>query len=163
MSTLVVAGYDGQFKAEEVRLALRKLQREDLMDLDDAVVAAKDGRGKFTLHQAFDPTTSEAIRGGFWGLLTGMLFLSPLLGMAVGARGGSVAGALSEMGIGEPFMRSLAAAMTPDSSTLFVLVRKAELDRVASELKGTGGKILKTSLTHENAERLQAAMSDARA
>lgn len=160
MSTLVVAGYHDQFKAEEVRLALRKLQREDLMDLEDAVIAVKDPKGKFKLHQAFDPTAGEAIRGGFCGLLTGMLFLSPLLGMAAGARGGTVAGALSDMGIGEQFIKSLAATMKPDSSALFVLVRNPEGDQLVSELKGTGGKVLKTSLTHENAARLQAALSE---
>jgi uncharacterized membrane protein len=41
---------------------------------------------------------------------------------------------------------------------LFVLVRKATPDKVLEELKGTGGKILKTSLTHEREEKLQAAL-----
>src|SRR5579871_5548374 len=116
MSTLVVAGYHDQFKAEEVRLAFRKLQREDLIDLEDAVIAVKDAKGKFKLHQAFDPTAGEAIKGGFCGLLTGMLFLSPLLGAAVGARGGTVARALIEMGIDDQFMKSLVTTMKPDSS-----------------------------------------------
>jgi len=35
MSTLVVIGYDDQHKAEEVRLALAKLQKEYLIDLED--------------------------------------------------------------------------------------------------------------------------------
>ena len=42
MSTLVVVGYDDQFKAEEVRLTLKKLQKDYLIDLEDAVVAVKD-------------------------------------------------------------------------------------------------------------------------
>ena len=45
MSTLVVVGYDDQFKAEEIRLALKKMQQEYLIDLEDAVVAVKDQRG----------------------------------------------------------------------------------------------------------------------
>ena len=118
---------------------------------------------QFKLHQAFDPSIGQAIRGGFWGLLVGTLFLSPGLGMVIGARGGTVSSALSDMGIDEQFMSSLAATMTPGSSTLFVLVRSADPDAVLSELKGTGGKILKTSLTLEKARRLQAALSDARA
>jgi uncharacterized membrane protein len=32
-------------------------------------------------------------------------------------------------------------------------------DKVLEELKGTGGKVLKTSLTHENEGKLQAALS----
>ena len=45
MSTLVVIGDDDQFKAEEVRLKLRKLQKDYLFDLGDAVVAVKDENG----------------------------------------------------------------------------------------------------------------------
>jgi uncharacterized membrane protein len=36
MSTLVAVGYDEMFKADEVLLKLRKLQREYLIDLEDA-------------------------------------------------------------------------------------------------------------------------------
>jgi uncharacterized membrane protein len=50
MSTLVVVGYDDPFKAEEVRLKLRKLQSEYLLDLADVVIAVKDKRGKVKLH-----------------------------------------------------------------------------------------------------------------
>ncbi|WP_203564072.1 DUF1269 domain-containing protein [Deefgea sp. CFH1-16] len=52
MSSLVVVGYDNMYKAEEVRLALRKLQTEYLIDLEDAVVATKDAAGKVKLHQS---------------------------------------------------------------------------------------------------------------
>jgi uncharacterized membrane protein len=45
---------------------------------------------------------------------------------------------------------------------LFVLVRKATPDRVLEEIKGTGGKILRTNLTHEDEAKLQAALSAAK-
>jgi uncharacterized membrane protein len=51
-------------------------------------------------------------------------------------------------------MKELAATMTPGSLTLFVLVRKATPDKVLEELKGTGGRILKTSLSHEDEAKL---------
>jgi uncharacterized membrane protein len=49
-------------------------------------------------------------------------------------------------------------------SALFVLVRRSspERERVLKELEGIGGKILKTSVSHEDAARLQAALSAAR-
>ena len=52
--------------------------------------------------------------------------------------------------------------MTPGSSALFVLVRKATPDKVLEEIRGSGGKILKTSLTHEDEAKLQAALSAAK-
>jgi len=58
-------------------------------------------------------------------------------------------------------MKDLAETMKPDSSVLFVLVRKATPERVLEELKGTGGKILKTSLSHDDEAKLQAALDAA--
>jgi uncharacterized membrane protein len=144
MSTLVVIGYDNEFKAEEVRLTLRKLQKDYLIDLEDAVVAA------------------GAIGGGFWGSLIGLIFLNPLLGAAVGATAGAVSGALSDVGINDKFMKELAGTMKPGSSALFVLVRKATPDKVLAELQGSGGKVLKTSLSHDDEAKLQAALSAAK-
>lgn len=56
MSTLVVVGYDQEFQAEEVRLKLRKMQKDYLISLEDAVVAVKDKKGKAKLNQAINLT-----------------------------------------------------------------------------------------------------------
>src|SRR6516164_4833089 len=159
MSTLVVINYNDPYKAEEVRLKLRKLQSEYLLDLEDAVVAVKDEKGKVKLHQAVNLTAAGAVSGGFWGTLIGLIFLNPLLGMAVGAGAGAVSGALSDVGINDNFMKDLAATMKPGSSVLFVLVRSMTPDKVLEELRGTGGTVLKTSLSHEDEGKLQAALS----
>ena len=159
MSTLVVVGYDDAYKAEEIRLKLQKLQKDYLIDMEDAVVAVKDEKGKVKLHQAVNLTAAGAVSGGFWGSLIGLIFLNPLLGLAAGAAAGALSGVLTDVGIDDNFMKDLAASMKPGSSVLFVLVRKVTPDRVVEELKGTGGKILKTSLTHEDEAKLQAALS----
>lgn len=77
---------------------------------------------------------------------------------AAGAAAGAVGGALSDVGITGQFMKDLAASLKEESSVLFVLVRKVSPDKVLAELEGTGGKIIKTSLTHEREEKLQAAL-----
>jgi uncharacterized membrane protein len=163
MSTLVVVGYDDPFKAEEVRLKLQKMQKDYLIDLEDAVFAVKDEHGKVKLHQALNLTAAGAATGGFWGALLGLIFLNPLLGAAIGATAGAVSGALTDLGINDKFMKDLAATLKPNSSVLFVLVRKVTPDKVLEELAGTGGKVLKSSLSHEDEARLQAALSTAKA
>ena len=162
MSTLVVIGYNEIHKAEEVRLTLVKLQRDYLIDMEDAVAVTKDAKGKIKLHQTVNLTAAGAASGGFWGMLIGLMFLNPLLGLAVGASAGAVSGALVDLGINDQFMKDLAATLTPNSSALFVLVRKSTPDKVLEEVKGTGGTILKTSLSHEDETRLQAALSAAK-
>ncbi len=163
MSTLVVIGYNELHKAEEVRLTLAKLQKDYLIDLEDAVAVTKDAAGRIKLHQAVNLTAAGAAGGGFWGMLVGLIFLNPLLGFAIGAGAGAVSGALSDVGINDQFMKDLAASLTPNSSALFVLVRNSTPDKVLEEVKGTGGTILKTSLSHEDESKLQAALSATKA
>jgi uncharacterized membrane protein len=162
MSTFIAIEYDDQHKALDVRLALMKLQKEYLIDLEDAVVAVKDAEGKVKLHQAVNLTAAGAISGGFWGSLIGLLFLSPLLGAAAGAAAGAVSGALSDVGIDDNFMKSLAERLNNNTSVLFILVRKATPDKVLAEIKQYGGTVLQTSLSHEDEAKLQAALSEAR-
>jgi uncharacterized membrane protein len=99
MSTLVAIGYNDADKAEEVRLMLRTMKKDYLIDIEDAVVAVKDEKGKIRLNQSVS---------------------------TVGA------GALTDVGINDG-------------------------------LKGTGGKILRSNLSHENEARLQQAISAAKA
>lgn len=162
MSTFAAIAYDDPHKAQEVRLALVKLQQEYLIDMEDAVVAVKDEKGKIKLHQAVNLTAAGAVSGGFWGTLIGLLFLNPLLGAAVGASAGAVSGALSDLGISDEFMKKLADGLQPNTSVLFVLVRKATPDKVVDEIKQYGGTVLQTSLSHEDEAKLQAALNEAK-
>ncbi len=161
-STLVVIEYDDMYKAEEMRLKLQRMQKEYLIDLDDAVVAVKDEKGKIKLHQMVSLTGAGAASGGFWGALIGLIFLNPLLGLAVGATAGAVSGALTDVGINDNFMKDLATGLPIGGSALFVLVRRSTPERVLEEVAGTGGKIIKTSLTHEDEAKLQAALNRAK-
>src|ERR1700686_3796304 len=110
MSTLVVVGYDDPYKAEEVRLKLRKLQSEHLLDLEDAVVAIKDEKGKVKLHQTVSLTAGGAVSRGFCGSLTGLIFLN--------AAAAAVSGALADIGINDRFMQELSATLIAGSSCL---------------------------------------------
>lgn len=161
MSTFVAIGYDDPHKAQEVRLELVKLQKEYLISMEDAVVAVKDDAGKIKLHQAVNMTAMGAVSGGFWGALIGLLFLNPALGIAVGASAGAVSGALSDVGINDDFMKKLAEGLKPNTSVLFVLIHDMTPDKVVDDIKGFGGTILQTSLSHDDQDKLQAALDEA--
>ena len=160
--TLVVIGYENEIKAEEVRLALLKLQREYLIDLGDAVVAVREEDGTVKLRQLVNLTATGALGGGFWGTLIGVLFMNPLFGLAAGAAAGALSGALSDVGIDDKFLKQLAQTLKPGSAALCVLVRRATPDKVLEEIKGFGGTVIKTSLSHDDEVKLQAALSSAK-
>ena len=157
MSDLIVIAFKDEQTAFALRAELAKMQKEYLIDMGDVVVVTKDDKGKVKLHQAQNLTALGAVSGGFWGMLIGLIFLSPLLGAMVGAGAGAISGALSDVGINDDFMKDLAGSFKPDSSALFVLVRKVTGDKVLEGLKPfTGkGKVLRTSLTKDKEHELR--------
>lgn len=158
MSDLVVVGFNDPFKADEVLLKLSKLQRQHLIDLEDAAVVVRNKEGKVKIKQTNNLVATGAASGGLWGTLIGLLFLNPIAGMLVGAGTGAAMGALSDIGINDNFIKELGETIEPDSSALFVLVRKATPDKVLAELSPFKGKILRTSLSAEDEEELRKAL-----
>src|SRR6516225_6950899 len=159
MATLVVIGYEDEVKAEEVRIALLKLQKGYLIDLADAVVVVRDQQGKVRLRQLYNLTAAGAVSGGFWGALVGMIFLNPLFGFAIGSAAGAISGSLRDVGIDDNFMKQLGQTIKPGTAALCVLIRQMNAaDKVLEEIKKFGGTLIKTNLSHENETKLREAL-----
>jgi uncharacterized membrane protein len=157
MSDLIAVEFDDPVKAFQLRARLAELQKEYLIDMDDAVVVTREEDGKIKLHQATNMTAAGAVGGGFWGILIGLLFLNPLLGLAIGAGSGAIAGRLTDIGINDQFMRDASEQLPPGGAAVFVLVRKATGDKVLDRLQDfTGeGKVLQTSLDKDDEQKLR--------
>lgn len=146
---------------------LKRLVKEHVLGLDDAVYVTKDASGEVDLHQMINlpaaGAASGAASGALWGALIGLLFLTPMagaaIGAAVGAGSGALAGKFSDYGIDDDFVRQLSTQLTPNSSAIFVLFRRATMDKVLPEISRFGGTVLRTSLSDEMEQRLQAALS----
>jgi uncharacterized membrane protein len=157
MSNLVVIGFDNVASAFQMRATLANMQAQYLIEMEDAVVVTRAADGAVQLHQAANLTTAGAASGAFWGSLIGLLFFNPLLGAAVGAGSGALAGKLADVGINDQFIRDLSATIPPGSAALFVLVRKSTPDKVIEGLKPFAGKgrVLQTSLTTDKETELR--------
>lgn len=164
MSELLVIAFDDEATGFELRSELVKMQKEYLIELEDAVVVTRPEPEKIQLHQAVNLTAAGAVGGGFWGTLVGLLFLNPLVGAAVGAASGAIAGRLTDIGINDDFMRELGRSIPPGGSAVFILVRKMTADKVLERLKGfkMRGRILQTSLPEEQEARLREAFEGGR-
>jgi uncharacterized membrane protein len=167
MSDLVVLGFDGIHTADEVLNKARSLQKQHLIDLEDACVVEREKDGKIHIKQAVNLTALGAASGGtwgaMWGTLVGLLFLNPIAGMALGAIAGAGAGALSgslaDYGINDDFIRQLGNTIPADSSALFVLVKSVTADKVLPELEPYKPRVLKTSLSNEMEAKLKDALN----
>ena len=170
MSELVVVGFDDTQQADRALTELVRLTKEHLIDLEDAVVAIRSPDGTVRIKQSVNlvglGAAQGSLSGALWGSLVGLLFLNPLLGFAagaaVGAGSGALAGSLGDYGIDDGLIGSIGETLQPNTSALFVLVRKAQPEKVLAELSGFQGRVIRSSLSPEQEQRLQAALSQAR-
>lgn len=159
MSELVVVAYDDEETAEKVLDTLARLQKEYLIDLEDAVYVTKGADGRVKLHQSMNMTGAGAAGGALWGGLIGLLFFMPLVGAAIGAGTGALGGKLSDIGMDDRFAKDLGQRLQPGTSAVLVLVRRSTPDKVLPELQQYGGQVLQTSLPHDAEQRLRAALA----
>jgi uncharacterized membrane protein len=160
MSTLVSIAYPDVQTAEQVRSELGQLQREQLIQLEDMVVVTRDEKGKVKLHQAMSPGAAGAAGGALWGGLIGLIFLAPLLGMAVGAASGGLMGSAADVGVDDRFMKELGSHLEGGAAALIVLVRESTPDKVLPRISKYGGEVIQTSLSNEREAELQAALGE---
>ena len=167
MSTLIVAAFDDKEKADQTLTKLNLLQKEYLIDLQDAVVVIRDNKGKIHLKQSYNlpllQASSGLATGSIFGFLVGLIFLNPLAGFlagaGVGAATGALFGAMSDYGIDDNFIKSLSKEIPNESSAIFILVRKAQPEKVIEEFKDVNARILKTSLSPDQEKKLQEALT----
>ena len=167
MGDLIVLGFDGIGTADEVLTKLRSLKKENLIDLEDACVAVHTEAGAVQVKQAVNliavGTASGARTGMLIGALAGLLILNPLAGMAVGglagASFGALSGSLADYGINDDFIKTLGKTIPKGSSALFVLVKKSTPDKVLPEIEAFKPRVIKTSLSKIQEEKLRTALS----
>ncbi len=105
------------------------------------------------------PTRRSLLLAYQLGRISSYSMAGLLIGAAAGAGAGALSGALGDYGIDDDFIKSLGEQIGPDSSALFVLLRKVTLDKVVPDLGKYEGTVLKTSLSNEQEQELRSALA----
>ena len=131
MATLTVGKFNSAYGAEEALTKLTELQKEYLIELQDAaIVTWKEGKKKPKTKQAHNLVAESSIDAAFWGYLLGLIFFVPLLGMAVGAAAGALAGSLADYGIDDDFIKNVRDKVTEGTSALFLLTGQVTIEKL---------------------------------
>jgi uncharacterized membrane protein len=143
MSELVVVSFDDKFKAQEVLLQLLKLEQEHLVSLDDAVVVIKNAEGKLRVkayHDLVEPVPE--LGNELWGgIISAVVFHRQIF--------------IAEGVFDRQFLAEVEESLQPNSSALFTLIRSADIEKALATLAGVGGKVLKTTLSEAEQQKLQ--------
>jgi uncharacterized membrane protein len=161
-ATLTVWKFDTVHGAESALGLLQRMQKEELITINDAAyVYWTEGRKKPKTQQLHSLAGAGALGGSFWGLLFGLIFFVPLLGLAVGAAMGAMMGSMSDVGIDDSFIRQVREQVKPGTSALFVMSSHVVVDKVLDEFKQTGATLLSTNLSNEQEAKLREAFAEA--
>jgi uncharacterized membrane protein len=144
MADLYAIGYPNIVAAEQVVETIAKLQAQDMIRVDDAVIVERRGGGKVKLHRAGGGKTG-------WAGLIGHVFA------------GSDAHS-GDTGIDEDFTRNLGAQLDAGNVALVMLVSSVVAEKVFEELHGQySGHIMQTSLDQRSETAFREAAERARA
>jgi uncharacterized membrane protein len=162
MATLTVWKFD---TAEGAEQALERLQhtrgKREFELVDGAVVSFPEGAKKPTTRQLHETRGASALTGAFWGFLLGLIFVVPLLGLAVGAGIGALTGSLIDIGISDDFIKQVRAEVKPGTSALFLYTTHVQ-EGMLDELKAATGNpvLIKSDLSEEQEARLREAFAE---
>ncbi|MFE2554850.1 DUF1269 domain-containing protein [Streptomyces sp. NPDC059352] len=151
MSELIVIGYDDHAVAKKAFKAVQQLRDDHVLDLNGLAVVSVDEEGETHVDT---PARSEevalsATAGALWGMVFGMLILTPGIGV-VGAALGGLIGKLNQMGVDSRFRKKVQELLEPGSAAVVVMASKITEDRFATVMEPFGGTVLKTSLPEES-------------
>jgi uncharacterized membrane protein len=157
MSKMIVLAFKDETAAEQMRDELIGLQKQHLITLSDAAIVVRKQDGKAKVKQAVSLVGQGALGGAFWGMLIGLLFFAPWLGLAIGAAAGALGGSLADIGVDDKFIKEVGNTIEPGQSALFLLVEEWTEDKVMDSLAKYDATVLQTSLSKEDEAKLRAA------
>ena len=159
MSELIIAGFKGEFAADEVLMDLEKLQQIHKIDLDDAVVVVKKQNGPIKIKHSNILVMTDTAMGSLFGMVLGGP-IGLLVGAVIGAAVGETVKVLTHIGISDEFIKEVSGILEPGSSAIFIRVHKHISDSVVEELKKYNGKLLRSSLCIKDEQELTKALGE---
>src|ERR1700748_3719490 len=161
MATLAAIGYADQGTGEQARETVGQLEAELVIQADQVAAISRDLEGKYHVTTTHGGASAGggAVWGGFWGFLFGLIFFIPFAGLAIGAAFGALSGHFAEKSIDKEFQEQVRDQVQPGTSALFMIIEKATPDKAIAALQGYGGTVIKTSLSEEDTQKLQEALT----
>jgi uncharacterized membrane protein len=156
MASMTVLRFQTPDGAANALGVIQGLQQQQLIKVHDAcIVSWPTGSKSPKTKQLVNLVGIGAMSGMFWGMLLGVIFVTPLFGMAVGAAFGAIGGAFRDYGISDNFINEVRAKVTEGTSALFLMTSEAVIDRVVDAMKATRPEIIATNLSNDQEKQLQ--------
>ena len=155
MSEMMVLGFENEMEADRFGLKLAELQKDMIVQLEDAAEVVRDPDGKPHVKHGSHIVGAGAMGGAFWGMLFGLLFFMPFLGLAIGAGMGALFGKLGKTGIDKQVLEEMGDAVPPGKAGWFLVIGQLTEDKFLAAVEGTNAKLVRSNLTEEQEAELK--------
>ncbi|WP_327255811.1 DUF1269 domain-containing protein [Streptomyces sp. NBC_01244] len=146
MSELMVIGYDDPETARRAYATVQELHRHRVISVSGLAVVSVDTQGETHVDTPSRLIGPSAAAGAVWGMVFGVLFLLPGVGLVAGAAVGGLLGKLGKSGVDDAFRRRVQDLLTPGHAALAIMGLMVSEERFADAMRPHGGTVLKTSL-----------------
>ena len=158
MSDLIVIGYESPQTARQAYEQVQRLQQDFIVELRGLAIVDVDPDGRTHVDTPQRIIGASAAAGALFGLLLGLLFFVPGMGLLGGAIG-ALMGTFSKSGIDAEFRSRVEHLVEPGHSAVVIMAQKITEDRFASAMQPFGGSVLKTSLSESDEKELAEELS----
>lgn len=129
---------------------LKDLEKQKLVELDDAVVVVKDVDGEVKVKETKDLTKAKgAAKGATLGVVVGLMMGGPIGGALLGAAAGALASRKVDLGIPKGKIDVLVEEMVDGSSALFVQGTSKREGVMRAAMLQTNGTLHELELTEQ--------------
>jgi uncharacterized membrane protein len=160
MSELIVIGYDNQDTATQAYNKVLDLNKNFVVTLSGLAIVTVDADGKSHVDTPQKIVGVSAASGALWGMLIGLLFFVPGVGLLLGGAMGVLFGKLSQSGVNDRFRSQVQEMLKPGSSAVVIMASKITGDKFTEAMAPFGGTVLKTSLSEQDEKELAAELAE---
>jgi uncharacterized membrane protein len=139
---ILIVTFNDMEKADKAYKTLEQWQKENLIEVGDAVVLVKDEKGKVKVHETHEFTSKKgAVWGGAAGAVVGLMVGGPIGGLVLGAAAGGLLAKGIDMGVSNEEIEAVEESMNDASSAIALQIisihDKSMLKAMVRELEGT--------------------------
>lgn len=154
---VLVAAFQDENGASNQLTKLKELQKQGVIQIEDAAVLHKDSNGKLHIKETADMGGGKgAVIGGVIGGVIGIIAGPPgvALGAAAGAAVGGLAAKMVDAGFPDERLREIGEGLKPNSSAIVAVVAEVWVLEAERQMREAGAKTITAALSADIAKQL---------
>jgi uncharacterized membrane protein len=157
MSSFLAFVFSSESALNRMVVEMHSSQIQEYIDIIDSAAVTRKLDGRIKINHSDGLVGSGDMGGPFWGMLIGVLFFMPWLGLSVGTVTQALSQRLTGFGISDSFVKEAGATIMPGCSALLLIITAMDEDKIIEVLSRHKATLLHNKLSVEDEIKLRGA------